>query len=322
MPGMVRVPADCWDSEPDLLILQQDNDLDNFFERNELQRSSDKSADSSNETMFADREDNELVMSLIVISIDGEPNKYKHVILGVGLRASPIGSHGNPIQLFIATDLSNINIPADVHHFMPWLKRYQAHPLYDNNAYILHDPKSGEPFIISAEAELPNIPRWDRTCTFLQPTLAALNWSLKATVDSAKSLPKLMSKLRLFADKLKAKMKKLVLDCFLNKRTIPDSSSFRFVSEFPIYPTDSASFRFPEFPAINKFIDNRLKDSVIEESNSSWASNLLPVRKKDDMYPPCIEDCYATLQDKKLFISINLKSGYWQVHLKDDVKVK
>ncbi|KAL1700051.1 hypothetical protein EV121DRAFT_283643 [Schizophyllum commune] len=32
------------------------------------------------------------------------------------------------------------------------------------------------------------------------------------------------------------------------QRTIPDSSSFRFVSEFPIYPTDSASFRFPEFP--------------------------------------------------------------------------
>ena len=32
------------------------------------------------------------------------------------------------------------------------------------------------------------------------------------------------------------------------QRTIPDSSSFRFVSEFPIYPTDSASFRFSEFP--------------------------------------------------------------------------
>ena len=32
------------------------------------------------------------------------------------------------------------------------------------------------------------------------------------------------------------------------QRTIPDSSSFRFDSEFPIYPTDSASFRFPEFP--------------------------------------------------------------------------
>ena len=27
------------------------------------------------------------------------------------------------------------------------------------------------------------------------------------------------------------------------QRTIPDPSSFRFVSEFPIYPTDSASFR-------------------------------------------------------------------------------
>ena len=32
------------------------------------------------------------------------------------------------------------------------------------------------------------------------------------------------------------------------QRTIPDPSSFRFVSEFPIYPTDSATFRFSEFP--------------------------------------------------------------------------
>ena len=55
MPEMVRVSADRWNFEPDLLVLQQDvsdDDLDDFFERDELQRSSDESADSSEQAMF------------------------------------------------------------------------------------------------------------------------------------------------------------------------------------------------------------------------------------------------------------------------------
>ncbi|KAI5884958.1 uncharacterized protein SCHCODRAFT_02673958 [Schizophyllum commune H4-8] len=210
---------------------------------------------------------------------------------------------------------------------MPWLKRYQAHPLYNNNAYILHNSKSGQLFIISAEVESPDIPSPGVNMHIPPPTLAtwnanmpretyadyifvansnndldscvtsansdtssetivdsdsALQWSLKATIDSAKSLTKPKSKLHAFTDKLKAKMKKLVLDCFPDKAT-------------------------------KKFIDDGLIDSIIEGSNLPWASNLLPVRKKDNTYPlPRIEDYYVTLQDKRLFTSIDPKFSHWQ----------
>ena len=79
-------------------------------------------------------------------------------------------------------------------------------------------------------------------------------------------------------------------------------------------------------------IKKMLKDDVIEESNSPWASPIVLVKKKDgsyrfcvdyrqlnhstrkDSYPlPNIEDTFANLAGAQYFCSLDLASGYWQV---------
>ena len=80
---------------------------------------------------------------------------------------------------------------------------------------------------------------------------------------------------------------------------------------------------------------------VIRESTSPFSSNVVIVRKKDgtirfcidcrklnqrtekDAYPiPRIDDTLHSLAGSKYFISVDLKSGYWQVELKETDKSK
>ena len=97
----------------------------------------------------------------------------------------------------------------------------------------------------------------------------------------------------------------------------------------------------PEHKAIQSFIDDGLKEGVIEPSDSPWSSPLLPVPKKDgtsricvdyralnkltklNAYPlPRIDECYRNLAGAQFFTCLDLWSGYWQIRLTDDAKEK
>ena len=97
----------------------------------------------------------------------------------------------------------------------------------------------------------------------------------------------------------------------------------------------------PEHEAIHSFINNGLKDGVIEPSKLPWFSPLLPVPKKDGMSRICvdyqalneltksnayllprIDKCYCNLASARYFTCLDLRSGYWQIRLAEDVKEK
>jgi hypothetical protein len=97
----------------------------------------------------------------------------------------------------------------------------------------------------------------------------------------------------------------------------------------------------PEHEAIREFIDEALREGVIEPSDSPWSSPLLPVPKKDgtsricvdyralnkltksNAYPlPRIDECYRNLAGARFFTCLDLRSGYWQIRLADDAKEK
>ena len=89
----------------------------------------------------------------------------------------------------------------------------------------------------------------------------------------------------------------------------------------------------------NEILDEMLVTGVIEPSNSSWASPVCLVKKKDgtfrfcidyrrvnavskkDAYPiPDISDALNNLRGSRYFATIDLLSGYWQLGMTDRAK--
>ena len=76
------------------------------------------------------------------------------------------------------------------------------------------------------------------------------------------------------------------------------------------------------------------RTSEIKTIHQPFSSNQVIVRKKDstekliqhttkDTYSiPCFDDILHVLDDSKLFSTLDLKSGYWQVELRESDKLK
>ena len=93
--------------------------------------------------------------------------------------------------------------------------------------------------------------------------------------------------------------------------------------------------------AVKEELEKMLKKGIIEPSNSAWASPIVLVRKRDgsirfcidyrklneitkkDAYPlPRIEDNLDALAGSRLFSTLDLASGYWQVEMDPNHKDK
>ena len=92
---------------------------------------------------------------------------------------------------------------------------------------------------------------------------------------------------------------------------------------------------------IQKQIKEMINDDIIRESQSPWAAPIVLVRKKDgsvrfcvdyrklnqvttrDHYPlPRTEDILDTLNGSQYFTTLDLRSGYWQVPVREEDKKK
>jgi len=91
--------------------------------------------------------------------------------------------------------------------------------------------------------------------------------------------------------------------------------------------------------AEDDILDEMLATRVIEPSNSSWASPVCLVKKKNGIFPFCIDyrrvnavskkyaypipdiqDAHDNLQGSQYFATIDLLSGYWQLDITDRAK--
>ena len=122
--------------------------------------------------------------------------------------------------------------------------------------------------------------------------------------------------------------------CLIIKHDI-DTGDTRPIKQSPRRPTISAR------DADDEIMNKMLGTKVIEPSNSSWASPVCLVKKKDgtfrfcidyqrvnalfkkDAYPiPYIQDALDNLRDSKFYVTFDLLSGYWQFGMSDRAKEK
>ena len=109
------------------------------------------------------------------------------------------------------------------------------------------------------------------------------------------------------------------------------------------HPVNQRAYRVPlkKRVLIEKEINAMIDNDIIEASNSPWASPITIVPKKDgsirlcgdyrklnnvtvkDAYPlPCIQDIFDQLNGAKIFTTIDLKSGYWQIEINENSREK
>lgn len=97
----------------------------------------------------------------------------------------------------------------------------------------------------------------------------------------------------------------------------------------------------PHVEEANRQVKQMLKEGIIEESSSPWASEYVMVRKKTDewrmcidyrrlnslteknSYPlPNIEECLEALAGKAVFTKLDFASGYWQMPVEETSREK
>lgn len=122
--------------------------------------------------------------------------------------------------------------------------------------------------------------------------------------------------------------------CTTMKHTIPVTDSTPFKERFRRIPAGM-------YGELKSWLHDMLKNDVIRESNSPWASSVVICRKKDnsirvcsdmrklnactikDAYPlPRIEETLDALNGSTWFCSLDLKNGYYQMEIEEEDKAK
>ncbi|XP_055913761.1 uncharacterized protein LOC129947273 [Eupeodes corollae] len=137
----------------------------------------------------------------------------------------------------------------------------------------------------------------------------------------------------------KLKLEKIVFESIKDNQNYADDYEMKIVLTDSNSPFSCAPRRLPYVHKIElqKVLDNLLKENIIRESNSPYASPIVLTRKKNgemrlcvdyrqlnkvtvkDNFPlPLIEDHLDRLRDKRYFTLLDLKSGFHHVKMNEN----
>ncbi|TFY51095.1 hypothetical protein EVJ58_g10743 [Rhodofomes roseus] len=286
--------------------------------------------------------------------------------------AIKIGGWRKPMCAYV---LDEENLRYDMIIGQDWLKKYNAQPDWPTHSWFLTDPHTCQIVRLFA-ATTPGSARMGcRSCstsshghTFCsssrrhahaqQSPLIATPLDLFVMEDYAAEkaysvfpeqmeqpvLQGLKAKLKGFGEKLRERAKRRFPRLFRERMGPPPADRWahdiktgdakpRRIPGRPLSP--------PEHEEMRKFVDEGLRDGIIEPSRSPWSSPPLLVPKKDgtsrpcidfrylndvtekDAYPlPRIDDSYQVLAGARHFTALDLMKGFWQIPLTQSARAK
>ncbi|GBE78770.1 predicted protein [Sparassis crispa] len=259
--------------------------------------------------------------------------------------AIKIGGWQKPICAFI---LDTDTLRFDMVIGQEWLQKYNAQPDWATRSWFLTDPRTCQvvrlhAMTVQQPLPLPRVAGAAASNRWASLVAAPLELYLLAEEPVTESPQETsghkspLAKIKSFGARLHARMKAKFPRLFRTKLGAPPAGRCEHVIDVtgtrPIR-AHGRPLSPPEHEEVQKFVDEGLRDGIIEPSKSPWSAPLILIRKKDgkmrvcvdfrqlnnftvrNAYPlPRIDDSYQNLRGARFFTTLDLRSGYWQIPL-------
>ncbi|PIL34997.1 hypothetical protein GSI_02784 [Ganoderma sinense ZZ0214-1] len=259
---------------------------------------------------------------------------------------------GGIVRPMLAYVLDDDRLRYDLVIGLDWLRRHNAQPEWNTNVWFITDKDTAQTAVLTPSSSpdsvwsLPSNRPPHRCCKRGRCHSAAFPMALEmmAMIEEVDETPphqgpkkRLAMAAKNLGERIRSKAKEKFPWLFCSKVKYDEIPKGRVTHTIDTRDAQPVRARGrphspPEHEEVCQFMEDGLRDGIIEPSESPWSAPIIFAKKKDgtnricvdyrrlnavtvkNAYPlPRIDDTYQHLHGARFFTMLDLKSGYWQI---------